>query len=119
MKRLTISSVVIVEGLTGCARAGNIDQKSGTGSNWAEVLVLLLAAAVLYLAFSGLAARLLHRKPRSEVSFDLESRRVWSRPKRTHGRRGHGPDRHGDRSASASDSVSQLPAQSEGPGGIG
>ena len=114
MKRLTITWALIISGLAGCVRAGNIEEGGAAGNSSPEMLLILLAAAVLYLSFSGLAARLLRRKSRSEVSFDsfhLESRLVWARATRTHRRRRRRRPGSEDPSTSASDSVSSLPEQ--------
>jgi hypothetical protein len=92
MKRLSIASLVMVGGLTGCGRADRMAGQSGVDSSPVEMLVLLLAAVVLYLVFSAL----------------LTSRallRVWSRHRRNHRHRGQGPDSGIDHGASATDSV--------------
>lgn len=112
MKRLSLASVVLLWGLTGCARANRMDGQSGAGSSTAELLLLLFVGVVLYLVLSRLVASLWHRTSRTEdYSFDLASRRVWVRRRRSHRRRRPGPDSGTDRSASAIDSVSRPSAQ--------
>jgi hypothetical protein len=108
MKGLNIASVVFVGGLTACARADGIDGQTGAGSNSGGLLFLLLVGVVLYLAFSGLVALLSRRASHTEASFDLVSRRVWSRRKRTHRRRRPRPDSGTDR-VTATDAVSHPP----------
>jgi len=110
MKGLSIASVVFVGGLTACARADGMDGQSGAGSSSGALLFLLLVGVVLYLAFGGLVTLLSRRASQTETSFDLVSRRVSSRRKRTHRRRRPGPDLGTDRSAAATDSTTRPPA---------
>ena len=80
MKRLMISSVVVVGGLTGCA-ADRMDGQSGVSGISGDFL-LLLVAVVLYLAFSGVVALVAGRSPRTGQSFDLVAGRAL--PHATH-----------------------------------
>jgi hypothetical protein len=110
MKRLSIVSLVLVGGLTACARADRMDGESGVG-NSGGLLLLLFIGVVLYLAVSGLIASLWHRASGTDASFDLASRRVWARSKRTRRRRRRQkPDRGTSHSASVIDSVTRPPA---------
>jgi hypothetical protein len=111
MRRPSIASVVSVGVLTACARADGMDGQSGGGSNLGGLLLLLIVGVVLYLASSGLVALLSRRASKTEASFDLVSRRVWARRKRTHRRRRRQkPDKGADHSAAAIDSVTRPPA---------
>jgi len=78
MKRLTISSVVVVGALTGCA-ADRMDGQSGVSRISGDFLLLLLVAVVLYLACSGVAALVAGRSPRTGQSFDLVAERARHR----------------------------------------
>jgi len=80
MKRLIISSVVMVTGLTGCT-ADRMDGQSGIRIS-GDFLLLLLVAVVLYLAFSGVVALVAGRSPRTGQSFDLVAGRAL--PHATH-----------------------------------
>jgi hypothetical protein len=80
MKRLIISSVVMVAGLTGCT-ADRMDGQSGIRIS-GDFLLLLLVAVVLYLAFSGVVALVAGRSPRTGQSFDLVAGRAL--PHATH-----------------------------------
>jgi hypothetical protein len=62
MKRLSIASVVMVEGLTGCV-ADRMDGQSEAGTI-SGAFLLLLVGVVLYLAFSGAVALVARRSRR-------------------------------------------------------
>lgn len=117
MKHPGIASVVLVWGLTGCARTDRMDGQSGIGSNSGELLLLLFVGVVLYLALSHLVASLWRRASRTgdSYSFDLASRRVWLQPKRSHRRRRPRRDNGTDRRTSVVDPASRPPAQYRGP----
>lgn len=102
MGRVSYAVVIALGGLAGCTE-NRIAGASGTGRSPWEFLALLLAAGLLYLAFSGLAALLSRRVLRTGDSFDLESRRSQPRPKR------QPPDRNADRGASTSDASASTP----------
>ena len=92
MKRLIVSSVVMVGGLTGCA-ADRMDGQSGVSRISGDFLLLLLVAVVLYLAFSGVAALVASRSPRTRQSFDLVAERArHRRARRRSAKIGGGPD---------------------------
>jgi hypothetical protein len=82
MKRLVISSVVVVGGLTGCAADRMEGRSAGRISE--EFLLLLLVAVVLYLAFSGVVALVARRSPRTGQSFDLVAGRAVPRSTHSH-----------------------------------
>lgn len=105
MKRSSIAAIMALVGGAGCNRA-QVTGQSVTGRE--ELRGLVLAAVVLYLAFSGVVALLSRKAPRPGRSFDLASGRVLSRiervpPHRRHreGRvdRGQGPGRALDTAA--------------------
>ena len=90
MKRLIVSSVVMVGGLTGCAADRMEGRSAGRISE--EFLLLLLVAVVLYLAFSGVVALVAGRSHRTGQSFDLVAGRALPRATHAHSAR-HRRDR--------------------------
>jgi hypothetical protein len=93
MKRLIISSVVVVGELTGCA-ADRMDGRSEAGMIAGDFLLILFVGVVLYLAFSGVVALMARRSPRTGQSFDLvhaQSAR-HRRDRRRPAESGGGPD---------------------------
>ena len=104
MKCLRIAaSVLWASGLAGCARAG-VDGQSGASSS-AELIILLLVSAVLFVAVTLLLGRW------ASDSLDLLSRRGSSRPMSIRRRRKHGADSEIERSAPATDPVSHPSKQ--------
>ena len=109
MKRSSIAAIMALVGMAGCSEHRITGQPVTGRAPW-ELLGLLLATVVLYLAFSGVVALLLRSRkvPRTGRSFDLASGRALSRTERVptprrhrEGRvdRGPGPDRALDTAA--------------------
>jgi hypothetical protein len=110
MKRLIISSVVMVAGLTGCT-ADRMDGQSGVSRMSGDFLLLLLVAVVLYLAFSGVAALVAGRSPRTGQSFDLVAKRArHRRARRRFAESGESPDGSIPRGAPTAEPDRRRPA---------
>lgn len=106
MKRSSIAAIMALVGGAGCSEYRTTGQSVTGRAPW-ELLGLLLAAVVLYLAFSGVVALLSRKAPRPEGSFDLASgRALWRTERVPHHRHREGrvdsrqgPDRTRDTAA--------------------
>jgi hypothetical protein len=102
MKRLIVSSVVMVGGLTGCT-ADRMNGQSGVSRISGDFLLLLLVAVVLYLAFSGVSALVARRSPQTGHSFDLAAGRALPRATHAHSARHRRDHRRSAKSGEGTD----------------
>jgi hypothetical protein len=111
MKRSSIAAIMALVGVAGCSEY-RINGQSVTNRTPWELLGLLLAAVVLYLAFSGVMALLSRKALWTGGSFDLASRRVLSRTQRVphHGRHREARVDSGEGDTAAADPAPRPPA---------
>jgi hypothetical protein len=93
MNRSCIAAIMALVGMAGCSEHRITGHSVPDRTPW-ELLVLLLAAVVLYLAFSGVVTLLSRKVPRTgrsltARSFDVAAAGLQSRPARVPRHRRH------------------------------